>query len=51
MKQQPLSGKAIAARRLRETRACDCEKHKPAIITRTKNGKIEGFCEDCIVGR
>jgi hypothetical protein len=43
------SGRASAAKALRDTRMCECEQYKPAIVTKTKNGKVKGYCEDCII--
>jgi hypothetical protein len=50
-KSNKLTGRAIAAQRLRETTECECGSYKPALVTVTKDGKVVGYCEDCIERR
>jgi hypothetical protein len=45
------TARALVNRRLRETRACRCGGTKPAIVTETHEGKVKGWCEDCIDSR
>jgi len=51
-KQSRVSGKAIAAQRLRETTECECGSTKPAIVTKSVIDKgrlkVVGYCPDCI---
>lgn len=47
-KQKTESGRAIARRILRDTKMCECERYKPAIVTKTVDGKVKGYCEYCI---
>lgn len=40
--------RALIRRRLRETKACECCRTKPALVTVSVKGKVKGFCTDCL---